>query len=97
MPRCENCGNPFTPRKGKGGMPQRFCKAACQENAYRRRRYARHFSSPKAQPVFVAGPASWEEAIADAEIRIHNLRVAIAMFKRHQLAGDIWPGEFGPI
>jgi len=28
-PACENCGNPFEPRKGSGGKPQRFCSHEC--------------------------------------------------------------------
>lgn len=28
---CEHCGNPFEPRKGSGGKPQRFCNAECRQ------------------------------------------------------------------
>ena len=27
---CEHCGQPFTPRSGTGGKPQRFCSAECR-------------------------------------------------------------------
>src|SRR3954453_13463608 len=27
---CEHCGKPFTPRKGTGGKPQRFCSTECR-------------------------------------------------------------------
>lgn len=29
-PRCDHCGEPFTPRKGSGGRPQRFCSNDCK-------------------------------------------------------------------
>ena len=37
---CEQCGNPFEPRKGSGGKPQRFCSTDCRitSNAQRSQR-----------------------------------------------------------
>jgi hypothetical protein len=29
-PKCDQCGEPFEPRSGKGGKPQRFCSQECR-------------------------------------------------------------------
>jgi hypothetical protein len=29
-PRCDQCGEPFEPRTGNGGKPQRFCSSECR-------------------------------------------------------------------
>jgi hypothetical protein len=28
---CDNCGQPFEPRSGSGGKPQRFCSTGCRQ------------------------------------------------------------------
>lgn len=47
-PRCEQCGEPFDPRKGSGGKRQRFCSTECRQ--------AFHAKAPQ-QPKAAALPA----------------------------------------
>src|ERR1700730_4190478 len=97
-PRCAKCGNPFT-RHNRGGPLQLYCSPRCQENAYRKRKYDRYFKALGAHSDALLeheGPNSWDEEIAEAEIKIHKLQLTIAIFKRRKLAGEPWPGELGP-
>ena len=51
-PACQQCGDSFTPRKGSGGRPQRFCSAEC--------RVAFHAKGQRSQrsPTYIAPSAS---------------------------------------
>ena len=41
-PSCEHCDEPFKPRKGKGGKPQRFCSPECRTAFNNSNRLSRH-------------------------------------------------------
>jgi hypothetical protein len=62
---CEQCGGSFTPRKGSGGKPQRFCSTDCRTafNAQRRQR-APTCSDEAALPLVPVAP---EPNIAPAD------------------------------
>ncbi len=57
--KCEHCGNPFEPRKGSGGKPQRFCSSDCRQAFHANAREGQR--SPTCDPA--TGLTAPQEAI----------------------------------
>lgn len=57
-PTCENCREPFTPRKGSGGKPQRYCSQTCKSEFH---------ASTQRKPTLVANVGDQPASLSAAD------------------------------
>src|ERR1700690_2344280 len=74
---CERCSNPFTPRRGTGGKPQRFCSEEC-----RRQFHAAALPTPIPEPP---DPDEFDWATDDSVVLKEQPATAIYFNRRDQL------------
>lgn len=64
QPRCEHCQQPFTPRSGSGGKPQRFCSPTCRQSFHAAEGLGSQRRAPHVGEGEKIGPADPEKSMA---------------------------------